>query len=92
MYLMFGGACLKLKLMSLMTKVNMRVEDILLHAKNPINMLYFTLKEAKIDMVRIFDSIYYEYELCKATLQIGYMKGFDLYIMQISLNLTKANG
>ena len=30
--------------------------------------------------------------LCKATLQIGYMKCFDLYIMQISLNLTKANG
>ena len=60
--------------------------------KNPINMLYFTLKKAKSDMVRIFDRIYYKYELCKATLQIGYMKGFDLYIMQISLNLTKANG
>lgn len=56
MYLMFGGACLKLKLMSLMTKVNMRVEDILLHAKNPINMLYFILKEAKNDMVSIFGS------------------------------------
>ena len=56
MYLMFGGACLKLKLMSLMTKVNMGVEDILLHAKNPINMLYFTLKEAQNDMVSIFDS------------------------------------
>ena len=61
-YLMLGGACLKLKLMSVMTKVNMRVEDILLHAKNRINMLYFTLKEAESDMVRIFESIYYKYE------------------------------
>ena len=58
MYLMFGGACLKLKLMSLMTKVNMRVEEIILHAKNPINMLYFTLEDAKSDMVRIFDGIF----------------------------------
>ena len=57
MYLMFGGACLKLKLMFLMTKVNMRVEEIILHAKNPINMLYFTLEDAKSDMVRIFDGI-----------------------------------
>ena len=93
MYLMFGGACLKLKLMSLMTKVNMRVEDILLHAKNPINMLYFILKEAKNDMVSIFGSNILEVRimLCKATLQIGYMKGFDLYVMQIALNLIKAN-
>ena len=94
MYLMFGGACLKLKLMSLMTKVNMRVEDMLLHAKNPINMLYFILKEAKNDMVSIFGSNILEVRirmLCKATLQIGYMKGFDLYVMQIALNLIKAN-
>jgi hypothetical protein len=31
---MLGGACPKLKLMSFMMKVNVRVKDILYHAKN----------------------------------------------------------
>ena len=53
-------------------------------------MLYFILKEAKNDMVSIFGSNILEVRI-KATLQIGYMKGFDLYVMQISSNLIKDN-
>ena len=79
MYLMFGGACLKLKLMSLMTKVNMRVEDILLHAKNPINMLYFTLADAKSDMVRIFDSLSQPIKFYKDNQQIKMESFIYLY-------------